>query len=176
MAIVGVLTYIGLTLMGVPLPFLLAAIAFITELLPIVGPWLGFIPALIIAATEGWQTALMVTVFYLILQQLESNVILPMVQRHQTELPALVILAAVLIGGAAMGVLGALVALPIAIVMQTLVTDLLIPWRRRANGEEEEPARERLRPRLRIPGRDARRRKRVEGSLVTARIEREQTP
>lgn len=134
MSIIGLLVYIGLTILGIPFPFLLAVIAFLTELLPIIGPWIGFVPALLLAATEGWQSMVIVSIFYVVLQQIESNVIQPLVMKHQTELPALLVLAAVLIGGALMGVLGALVALPLAIVIQTFMIDVVIPWRQRDVG------------------------------------------
>jgi predicted PurR-regulated permease PerM len=129
MAIVGVATYIGLVALGVPFPFLLAVIAFFLELLPILGPWLSAVPAIALALSESVELAIAVAVFYLVLQQVESNVILPMVQRRQTEMPALVVLSAVLLGGAAMGILGALVALPLAVIVHTVVMEVVVPWR-----------------------------------------------
>lgn len=129
MTIVGVVTYIGLVILGVPFPFLLAATAFLFELLPVLGPWLSAVPAVALALTVSPELALAVAVFYLVLQQIESNVILPLIQRRQTEMPALVVLSAVLLGTAAMGILGALVALPAAVVVHTLVTEVVVPWR-----------------------------------------------
>jgi predicted PurR-regulated permease PerM len=129
MTIVGVATYIGLVALGVPFPFLLAVIAFALELLPILGPWLSAVPAIALALSESVELAIAVAVFYLVLQQVESNVILPMVQRHQTGMPALVVLSAVLLGGAAMGILGALVALPLAVILHTVAMEVVIPWR-----------------------------------------------
>lgn len=141
MTIVGVVTYIGLVILGVPFPFLLATIAFLFELLPVLGPWLSSIPAVILALTVSPELAIAVGVFYLVLQQIESNVILPVIQRHQTEAPAILVLTAVLLGGAAMGVLGALVALPLLIVIHTVVTEVVVPWRKREiGGERTEPS------------------------------------
>ncbi len=117
-----------MALLTATLTFLLAVIAFALELLPILGPWLSAIPAIALALSESVELAITVAVFYLVLQQVESNVILPMVQRHQTEMPALVVLSAVLLGGAAMGILGALVALPLAVIVHTIATEVLIPW------------------------------------------------
>jgi len=131
MTIVGVVTYIGLVILGVPFPFLLATIAFLFELLPVLGPWLSAIPAVVLALTVSPELAIAVVVFYLVLQQIESNVILPLIQRHQTEAPAILVLSAVLLGGAAMGVLGALVALPLMIVAHTLLMEVVVPWRQR---------------------------------------------
>jgi predicted PurR-regulated permease PerM len=131
MTVIGVITYIGLRILGVPFPFLLAVLAFSLELLPVLGPWLAGIPAVMLALTEGPETALAVVVFYLALQFFESNVVLPLVQRQQTEMPALVILVAVLVGGAAMGILGALAALPVAVIIYTVAAEVVVPWRQR---------------------------------------------
>jgi predicted PurR-regulated permease PerM len=132
MTIVGVATYIGLVALGVPFALLLAVLAFILELLPVLGPWLSAIPAILIALSESPELAIAVGVFYLVVQQIESNVLLPLVQRHQTEMPAIIVLSAVLLGGAAMGILGALVALPVAVVIHTVITEVFIPWRMRS--------------------------------------------
>lgn len=137
MTIVGVVTYVGLVILGVPFPFVLAVLAFFLELLPVLGPWLSAIPAVALALTVSPELAIAVAVFYLVLQQVESNVILPLVQRRQTEMPALVVLTAVLLGGAAMGILGALIALPLAIIVHTVVTEVVVPWRQAELGEAE---------------------------------------
>ena len=129
MTIVGVVTYVGLVILGVPFPFLLAGLAFILELLPVLGPWLAGIPAVTLALTVSPELAITVAFFYFVLQQVESNVVIPLVQRHQTEVPAVVVLVAVLLGAASMGILGALIALPLAIVIHTLVTEVVVPWR-----------------------------------------------
>lgn len=134
MVTVGVITYIGLSLLGVPFAFVLAAIAFVLEILPILGPWIAFIPALLVSLGEGWQTAIFVSVFYLALQQLEGNVIVPVFQGRGTGLPQLLILYAVLLGGALMGVLGALVAIPVAVVAYTIFMDVFVPWRQERVG------------------------------------------
>ncbi|MEZ4552462.1 MAG: AI-2E family transporter [Dehalococcoidia bacterium] len=141
MVAIGAITYIGLSLIGVPYAFVLAAIAFALEILPILGPWLAFVPALAIALTEGWQTALLVSVLYLGVQQIESYVIVPVFHRHGTGMPELLILIAVLVGGALMGVLGALVALPLAVIVHTLLMEALVPARQ---AQVEEQADEQL--------------------------------
>ncbi|HMO96911.1 MAG TPA: AI-2E family transporter, partial [Tepidiformaceae bacterium] len=92
-------------------------------------PWLAGIPAVTLALTVSPELAITVAFFYFVLQQVESNVVIPLVQRHQTEVPAVVVLVAVLLGAASMGILGALIALPLAIVIHTLVTEVVVPWR-----------------------------------------------
>jgi predicted PurR-regulated permease PerM len=139
MTAIGVLTYIGLKALGMPYAFSLAAIAFLLEILPILGPWLAFIPALLVALTEGWTTTVLVCVLYLALQQIESYVIVPVFHRRGTGMPELLILAAVLAGGSLMGILGALVALPMAVIVYTLFVDVFVPWRHQRVGFVEEP-------------------------------------
>ena len=129
MLAVGVLTFIGLTVIGMPFPVVLAAIAFVTELLPLIGPWIGFVPAAIVAATQGWVMLLKVAAVYAVIQQLEGNVIQPLVQSRVTHIPALLVVSAVLAGTALMGILGALVALPLAVIGHTLYFELVVPWR-----------------------------------------------
>lgn len=142
MVAIGVITYVGLTLIGVPYAFVLAAIAFALEILPILGPWLAFMPALAIALTEGWQTTLLVAALYLAIQQIESYVIVPVFHKQGTGMPELLILVAVLIGGSLMGVLGALIALPLAVIVHTLLMELVVPLRQAQVAEAAEQERE----------------------------------
>jgi predicted PurR-regulated permease PerM len=142
MTAIGVLTYIGLTIIGMPYAFSLAAIAFLLEILPILGPWLAFIPALLVALSEGWTTTLLVCVLYLTLQQVESYVIVPVFHRRGTGMPELLILTAVLSGGSLMGILGALIALPMAVIGYTLFMEVFVPWRHAridANAPDAQP-------------------------------------
>lgn len=141
MLAIGLLTYVGLTILGVPYAFVLAAISFALEILPILGPWLAFAPALLIALTEGWQTTVLVAVLYLALQQLESYVIVPVFHRQGTGMPELLILMAVLIGSALMGVLGALIALPAAVIIHTVLLEVVVPWRQAQVMKPETPSR-----------------------------------
>jgi predicted PurR-regulated permease PerM len=130
MTVVGVTTYIGLLIIGIRFPLVLATIAFIFEILPIVGPWIAFIPALAIALTDGFWPAVQVSILYLAIQQFESYVVVPIVYGRQVKLPALLIIVAIFIGGALMSVLGALIALPVALILHTLFFEVFVPWRR----------------------------------------------
>ncbi len=129
MSAVAVLTYVALTIIGMDFAFILATIAFIFEILPILGPWLAYLPALAVALTESWEMAIAVSVVYLAIQQIESYAILPFVQRRGTKMPEVLILVAVLFGGALMGILGALVAIPVAVILHTLFMEVFVPWR-----------------------------------------------
>jgi predicted PurR-regulated permease PerM len=130
--IIGSLSTVGYGLMGVRFWPLLGLWAGITEAIPIVGPWLGGIPAFVIALTESWQQAVMVALFVVALQTTENWVLVPRVMRGAVGLTPLTVLVAILAGTAFMNVIGAFLAIPIAAVVQVLVSDYLRS-RREAN-------------------------------------------
>jgi predicted PurR-regulated permease PerM len=134
---VGGLTYAGLTLLGIRFPLILATIAFLLELLPTIGPWLAYVPALAVALTQGWEEAIKVSALYLGIQAAENYLIVPVVHGREAQMPALLIIVAILVGGALMGILGALIALPVAVILQTLFLDVVVPWRKRKVEEAE---------------------------------------
>ena len=135
MTTIGLITFAGLSLLNVPLAVPLAFIAFLLELLPMIGPWIALIPAVIVGFTQGPWTGLGVLALYLAIQAFESYVLTPMVHSRESEVPAFLIFVSVVIGGALMGVLGALVALPIAIILHITYFELVKPWNRRRFGE-----------------------------------------
>lgn len=113
MAAIGVATGIAYTLLGVPSPMLLALIAALTEAIPIIGPLLGAIPAILVAATVSPQLALVVAGVYLALQIIEGNVLVPIVMRNTIGLSPFVVIVSVLVGGSIAGLAGALLAVPV---------------------------------------------------------------
>lgn len=137
MLAVGTLTFIGLVILDVRFALILATLAFLLEILPFLGPWLAYAPAAVVAITQGWETFIAVSVLYLVIQQLESYVIVPVVQGRETKLPELLILVSVLIGAALMGILGALVAIPVAVIGHTLFMEVFVPWRQSRLGGPE---------------------------------------
>jgi predicted PurR-regulated permease PerM len=114
MATMGVMTGIAYTLLGVPGALLLALIAALTEAIPIIGPLLGAIPAVLVAATVSPELALIVAGLYVVIQFVEGNVLVPIVMRHAVGISPLLVLVSLLIGAAAGGFIGALLAVPIA--------------------------------------------------------------
>ena len=124
MATMGVMTGIAYTVLGVPGALLLALIAAITEAIPIIGPLLGAIPAVLVAATVSPELALIVAGLYVVIQFVEGNVLVPIVMRNAVGISPLLILVSLLIGAAAGGFIGAFLAVPIAasaeIVLQRL--------------------------------------------------------
>ena len=124
MSAIGIATGTAYTLLGLPSAILLGLLAALAEAIPIVGPLLGAIPALIVAATISPQMAVAVAAVYLVLQLIEGNVLVPLVMRNTTGISPFLVILSVLIGGAAGGFLGALLAVPIAAAGEVLIEGL----------------------------------------------------
>lgn len=137
MALIGVMTYVGLTLLGVPFALTLATFAFLLSIIPIIGPTIAFAAAFLVALTQGVSVALIVAGYYLFIEAIESNVLIPLIQRSQTSMPELLILISILVGGALMGILGALVALPATLIGYVILMEVVVPWRREQVGWKE---------------------------------------
>ncbi len=123
--IIGVLATIGYGVLGLRFWPVLGLIAGVTEIIPILGPWLGGIPAVVIALTEGWQKAAFVVGFIVILQFLENLILVPRVMRGAVGLTPLTVFLAVLAGTNFFGPAGAVLAIPIAALIQVILTDYL---------------------------------------------------
>ena len=124
MATMGLMTGIAYTLLGVPGALLLALIAAVTEAIPIVGPLLGAIPAVLVAATVSPELALIVAGIYVVLQFVEGNVLVPIVMRNAVGISPLLILVSILIGAAAGGFVGAFLAVPVAASLEIVLQRL----------------------------------------------------
>lgn len=116
MSIVGVLTGLGTWLLGLPAPLALALFATLTSFVPIVGPIVGAIPAILLAMTIDMMMVLWTVLLYVAVQQVESNMITPLVQRRMVDLPPAVFLFAVVVFGGVFGTLGVFFAAPLAVV------------------------------------------------------------
>ncbi len=121
MLAVGVLTYIGLSIAGVPLAFILGIIAGLFEFIPILGPFLAAIPGLLLAFSVGPTTALYALIVYLSVQQLESIAINPLAQKWSVDLPPALCLFAIVVFGLLFGIPGMLFATPLTVVLVALV-------------------------------------------------------
>ena len=113
MATIGIATGVAYSVLGLPGALLLALIAALTEVIPIVGPLIGVIPALLVATTISPETAIFTIGVYLLIHAVEGNVLVPIVMRNTVGLSPFLVLVSLLIGGAAGGILGAIVAVPI---------------------------------------------------------------
>lgn len=126
-AILGVIAFLGLTLIGVDFALPLAMFTFFGELVPVLGPLLAVIPVLIVAAFDGLTTVLLVLGLYLGLQLLESSLVYPQVMKRQASIPPIVVIFALLAGGSVGGIIGALVAIPLAGAIRVLILRLVVP-------------------------------------------------
>lgn len=126
MVLVGLLTGIGLAFIGVPLALVLGIIAGLSEFVPIIGTLIGFVPAALLALSQGTTALLWVVALFVVIQQLEGNVIVPLVQRRAVDLPPPLTIAAVFVAGAVFGPLGLLVATPLLAVGLVLVKMLYL--------------------------------------------------
>jgi len=126
MVIVGVVTWLGLWLMGVPLALTLGLLAGILDFIPNIGPFLAGIPGVLIALTVSPTVGLYVLVFYFVIQSLESYILMPILQQKTVKLPpALTIVAQVLLG-VLVGGIGLILASPLAAVVFVLVRMLYL--------------------------------------------------
>ncbi len=123
--IVGVLLYLGLTILGIPNALLLAVLAGLFELIPVFGQILAAIPALAIAFTDGGVTALLLVAgLYLVVQQFEAHLIYPVVVKKVVGVPPLLVILALIVGAKLAGFLGILLSVPIAAAIQEFVADV----------------------------------------------------
>ena len=121
--IVGAFVYAGLLLMHIPYALTLAILAGVLEIIPIIGPIISAVPAILIAFTISPTTALMVTIFYILVQELENKLLVPKVMQHTVGLNPISIIIIILIGAKLMGVLGMLLAVPVASVFFVILEE-----------------------------------------------------
>lgn len=123
--LIGALTYIGLLLLGVPYALLLAVLSGLFELIPLFGPIIAAIPAVLIAYATGDVTlALLVVGLYIIVQQIENQFLYPMVVSKVVGVPALITIIALLVGIQLAGFLGVILSVPVAAIIMELYKDL----------------------------------------------------
>jgi predicted PurR-regulated permease PerM len=139
---VGLFTFIGLLVLSRfvdPIfgryALLLSVTAGILELLPIIGPIISAVPAVLLAATVGPEAVIAALVLYTLVQQVENNVLVPKIQGDATELHPAAVMFAIIIGGALAGLVGAILALPVAAAGRDVVRYLF-----RRVGPDDDPA------------------------------------
>lgn len=124
----GVLSFIFLSIIGAQYSILLAFIAFLFSLVPLVGTLTGStIIVLSVLLFNGWPAVLIAAIYYLIYMQIEAYVINPRIMNRAVKVPGVIVVIAALAGGALLGVLGALVAIPVAASVLIIVKQVFIP-------------------------------------------------
>jgi predicted PurR-regulated permease PerM len=122
--VIGSSAALALWLMGVPYFYVLALIAAVGELIPIVGPLLAAIPAIAIAATVSPALALGVAIFFIVQQQFENHVLVPKVMSRQIGVSAAIVIVSLMVGGALLGIVGAILAVPTAAILHVLFQEI----------------------------------------------------
>jgi predicted PurR-regulated permease PerM len=125
--VAGVSTFITLTVLGVDFALPLALAVAIFDLFPMIGATLGAVVTVLVTwiTTDLWPTTVIVIIFFVVYQQLENYLIAPRILRNTVDLPAVAVLLAGLVGGTLLGLIGALMAIPIAAVIKVLGTPIV---------------------------------------------------
>jgi predicted PurR-regulated permease PerM len=134
--ICGVIHYVALRAMGVPFAGLIALFVAIADLVPLVGATIGGIVALLAAALHSLPALIVVAVVFVVYQQLENHLLQPLVFARTVNLNPLTVLVAILLAVELAGILGALLAIPVASIIQVISRDL---WDHRRGRPKEQP-------------------------------------
>ena len=133
MLIVGAVSGFAYWWIGLPSPLALGIIAGVTNFVPFLGPFLGAVPALVLAFASDLETVLWTIAVILLVQQLEGNLITPLIQRKAVSMPPALALFAIVVFGILFGLLGLFLAVPLTVALLVLVKKL---WIRQTLGEE----------------------------------------
>jgi predicted PurR-regulated permease PerM len=123
MTSVGVITYVVLTLLHVPFALSLAFLAGLLEIIPILGPIVSAIPAFIVASASSMLLGGLTVGAYLLVQQVENNVLVPYIMNKAVGIHPITTLVALSIGGTLGGIVGAVLAVPVALVLETVISE-----------------------------------------------------
>lgn len=128
MFVIGILSGLGNWVLGVPYPLLLGIIAGLTELLPYIGPWISGGAAVLVALLLlGPLKAVEIVALYLAIQEIEGNTLVPVVMMRTVKLNPLTVVVAVLLGTEVLGIVGGVLAVPAAAIVEVLVLRVLAP-------------------------------------------------
>lgn len=142
MVVIAVVSFIGLSVLGVPLPFVNAALAGLLEFIPNVGPVLSVVPPMLLALLDAPWKAGAVLLLYIAIQQFESLVLVPLIMKQEVDLMPVFTILAVVVFASFFGFLGLFLAIPLLIVVQiclreVLVKDVLNKWQRQDSSTAE---------------------------------------
>jgi predicted PurR-regulated permease PerM len=127
MTALSIMLGIGLTIAGVPYAWVLAAIAGFMEIIPLVGSTLGAIPAVVVALTVDWKLALIVVAIFAVSNVIQGNVLSPLILSSSVSMPPILVFFAIMIGAEMLGIVGAIIAVPIVATLMVLIQNLYIP-------------------------------------------------
>ena len=122
---IGVTSAVGLWALGIPFFYVLALLSAVGEMIPIVGPILSAVPAIAVASTLGLKKVVFVIVFFILQQQLENHILVPKIMSRQVGVSPVTVIVSLLIGGSLLGVVGAILAVPTAAILQVIASEVL---------------------------------------------------
>ncbi len=126
MTSIGVLASLGYLVIGLPYPLALGALAGLVEFVPMVGPTLGAIPAILVALSISPQAALLVLVYSIVIQFTENNILVPRMMGHSVGVSPITVILAVFAFSSLLGITGAFLAIPLAAIVQVLIDHLIM--------------------------------------------------
>ena len=126
MTSIGVLSSLGYLVIGLPYPLALGALAGLVEFVPMVGPTLGAIPAIVVALSISPQAALLVMVYSIVLQMTENNILVPRLMGRSVGVSPITVILAVFAFSSLLGISGAFLAIPLAAIVQVLMDHLIV--------------------------------------------------
>lgn len=121
---VGLMVFVGLSFLNIKFALLLGIAAMILEVIPMVGPVIAAVPAVILAGIQDPILGLWVVIFYVVIQQIENHILAPLILGKATGLNPVTVITALLIGGKLAGVLGFILAVPVAVVIVEIIEDM----------------------------------------------------
>jgi predicted PurR-regulated permease PerM len=124
-AVIGATSAVGLWALGIPFFYVLALLSAVGEMIPMVGPILSAIPAIAVASTVSVEKALFVMLYFFLQQQLENHILVPKIMSRQVGVSPVTVIVALLIGGSLLGIVGALLAVPTAAILQVVAAELM---------------------------------------------------
>jgi len=127
MIIVGMLSFVGLTLLQVPYALSLAVWAGLLEIVPIIGPILSAVPAVLVALLVSPVLAVAVVALYFIVQQLENHLIVPNVMRRAVGVNPLITILTLMVGAKLAGISGAVLSVPLVVLLKIILKDIFQP-------------------------------------------------
>jgi predicted PurR-regulated permease PerM len=138
MLAIGILSYIGLTLLGVKYALPLAVLAGLLEAVPTLGPIISSIPAILIGLSDSYLSGLLILALYFVIQQLENTLLVPVIMKRATGISPILILIALFVGGKIGGVLGVLLSIPMVIVGETVVKEVMLHYKKKGAASKSE--------------------------------------
>jgi predicted PurR-regulated permease PerM len=137
--VMGALAWAGLSLIGVNYALVLGVLTMLGEPVPIIGPIIVAVPVVLVAFLQSPSLALFALLLYIALQQIEGQLLTPLIMRQQTDVPQTLVIFAVVAGGAIGGLLGVLVSIPLAAALRVFALEVVVPVVRRWTGADANP-------------------------------------